>query len=509
MNLKLNFPDRPQAILALLRAAKYGVLLVFTVLCGMAVVVLPPGLTVRAFAALGVLTFLAFAWGYPSLPGREPPNRILKLIASLMFLFAIIWPQYIFLSVASLPRVNPFTLGSFLFLALVAVISLHYRSFSAELGRGLASVRGLLIVYVCWMCWRVVTSAVVDFPVSRILEIFREFVFIHSAFFVGLILSRSDGWRERLNNLLICASLVVAAAGIVEAIEQRNRFVAFASADEAGQLGSVIANIASEKLRSGTFRVQSVFGHPILFGQFLGAMLPLLFAAFVSRSGIIYRGLIIAVTLLCLVGIWKSGSRSGVLAAVTSVAVLALLVWWRVLKYSNVFRGLAIALVPVLILGAAVGAMAMQELVRGKSQTEASSSSTRLVQLNAAISAASDSPILGYGQSSALGLAGVSGSGGLLTMDVHYISLLLDSGLVGFVLFIVLAVWMIGRLVAHGINTKGPPGLFACALVAASVSVLVTLSAVAIPQNLYLFFLAFGCLVGLNREKNESGESKA
>jgi O-antigen ligase len=509
MKVKLSLSGRPQSITALLLAVKYGLLLLFTIFCGMAVVVLPPGLTVRVFALVGVAAFLAFAWAYPALPGREPPDRFLKRVASLMFLLAIVWPQYIFLSAASLPRVNPFTLGSFLFLSLVAVIALHYRKFAAELTSQLASIRGLVIVYVFWMCWRILASAIVDFPVARILEIFREFVFVHSAFFVALMLTRSNGWRARLTTLLIFSSFLVASAGIVEAVEQRNRFVAFASAGEAGQLGSVIANIASEKLRSGTFRVQSVFGHPILFGQFLGAVLPLLFVAFASRRGVLYRLLIVVVALLCLVGIWKSGSRSGVLAAVTSIAVLALLVWWRVLKYSNVFRGLAIALVPVLILGAAVGAMAVQELVRGKSQSEASSSSTRLVQLNAAISAISDSPILGYGQSSALGLAGVTGAGGLLTMDVHYISLLLDSGVVGFVLFVVLAVWVVGRLVAHGVSTKGPPGLFACALAAASLSVLVTLSAVAIPQNLYLFFLAFGCLVGLNREKNESGESKA
>lgn len=509
MNLKLSLPGRPRAILALLRAAKYGLLLLFAIFSGMAVVVLPPGLTVRVFAVLGVVAFLAFAWAYPSLPRREPPYRFLQIVASLLFLLAVVWPQYIFLSVASLPRVNPFTLGSFLFLALVAVIALHYRKFSAELGRGLASIRGLVIVYVLWMCWRVLTSAIVEFPVARIVEIFREFVFIHSAFFVALILARRQGGRDRLMALLIFSSLVVAAAGIVEAVEQRNRFVAFASADEAGQLGSVIAGIASEKLRLGAFRVQSVFGHPILFGQFLGAVLPFLFAAFVSRREVLYRALIVIVASLCLVGIWKSGSRSGVLAAVTALAVLALLIWWRVLKYSNVFRGLAIALVPLLFLGAAVGAVAIQELVQGKSQTEASSSSTRLIQLNAAISAASDSPILGYGQSSALGLAGVTGANNLLTMDVHYISLLLDSGVVGLILFFILALWVLGRLVAHGIGTKGPPGLFACALVAASFSVLVTLSAVAIPQNLYLFFLAFGCLVGLNRENNESSESKA
>jgi hypothetical protein len=53
-----------------------------------------------------------------------------------------------------------------------------------------------------------------------------------------------------------------------------------------------------------------------------------------------------------------------------------------------------------------------------------------------------------------------------------------------------------------GVSVKGSTGLFACAMVAATVSVLATLTAVAIPQNLYIFFLAFGCLVGLNKEKN-------
>ncbi len=475
------------AVVVLVPAA----LLVAIVIGGLAAL-MPAGVYLRLslpFIGLGVLFF---AWSLRDEKNAGMPGLIHAGLLTLVAL-SVLWPRYIFIHKAGLPGVNPFTLLTMGMLALVLIHLLAVPAYSrrvAEVFRAGGSVGVLVLI---WFAWRIIATAFGKYPLAQEIELFKEIVYIGSFFLFALALGAyPNGPRDVVRVLVLCG-LVAAGVGLVEGFMHKNPFVGLISmAGADGDTARTLANIASDKVREGAFRAQSTFDHPIVFAQFVAALLPLALYCAAHEKGKLWRFVGALAVPVALAAIAKSGSRAGIVSVAVAFAAVGFVWWLRALIYGRVSKVLAIVALPAFLMLIVVAVAVISELAGGRSQHEISSTNTRLFMLRTGINALWDSPILGFGHGMSVLKAGVQGAGGVWTIDNYFLTLALDYGYVGLLLFWGLVTWFGVRLLRHSVHNSGECGALSGAVLAGVISLTAAFSALSIYQNMSMLWLMFG-----------------
>jgi hypothetical protein len=462
-------------------------------LFGIMLTLLPVGTFARLTLIMTGGLVLVLAWGFRKKTAMFPENALI-MFSVFVLTMSIIWPQYVFFSAGGLPRVNPFSLSTALGVMLIATMLLYYKSFSTRTFFLLSEIKFIAIFFALWMSWRVLSNLVSGSPVATNTELLREIIYVYSLFAYALLISQSTNGTQLLGRIIIGCTIFVGLAGVIEAIQGKNMFIGFAASGETGDVGDAIATIIADKIRGGAYRVQSVFSHPILFGQYLGAAAPIIFISLFFERSRFWKFMAIVALPLILIGILKSGSRSGLLALTVSAIVLGGMLWVHILANSQKYRGFAIAAVPIVLIAIFAAYGFSEHLVAGGSQMESSSSLVRETQLRYAFNAIPHNPIFGYGLGAAIQIAGVKTYLNSLTMDIFYLSVLLDSGWVGLILFMLMVLSLIFTSIQFVSRNSGRKIYYISAYVAAALSVLVTLGAVSMQQNIMFFLLAASVL---------------
>lgn len=460
-------------------------LLLFAVVLGLATVVFPPGLIIRVVVPMTGLSVLLFAW---VLRRREVPmpGRSVLYLLLLTAALSILWPRYIYFSVGG-PSVNPQTLSVFAALAVTTFCLIHSPAMSQAFSRVAFSTGKIGVLILLWFAWRLFACIVGEYPVPSLIEYLRELVYLGSFFMFGCaIASYEDGPRLLLRVIVLCG-LAVALAGVVEAFMQRNAFTPFASGTEAA--AESLQGVVLDKFRGGQYRAQSVFTHPIVFAQFVAAMVPLAGYFVLYERSFFWRFVGLLLLPLCALAILKSGSRSGLVSLATAIAFTGFVIWLRALSSKGVGKAIAVAAMPVFLFGIAVAYFVVEELIAGRTQAEAGSTQTRAHMVSMGISALFESPLTGFGQGLAIVKAGVANSAGITTIDSYFLTVALDSGYVGLALWLaLLTMFCIGGARA-ALILPGSRGAQVGLLTAAALAVVATFAGLSIPHNLSLFWL--------------------
>lgn len=485
-----------------------GAILLTAIFMGLVAAVAPPGVIARFGVVIFGIFALLIAWGFRHRAGASTKDGWLDTISSFVVIMSIAWPPYIFFSAGGLPKVNPFTLSLSFGLVLFVFCIIYRRGFYTQHFAVLREIAVPASLFATWFGWRLICNAASVNPIAGNIGMVRELVFIYGVFFYSLVVVQRENGIQSLARILVACTLFVAAFGVLEALEGKNRFTSLAGAADAGDVGSAVTSITAEKIRGGAFRVQSVFSHPIVFGQFLGAAAPIVFLSFLLDKSKIWRLLALGTLPLILLGVYKSGSRSGLLALAVSGAILMAFLWVRIVISSRKYRGFALAAVPVVLVLFSFVYGFGEELVLGKSSIEHNSSLVRLFQIHAALRAIGNNPILGYGQGAAMNLAGVIGTGGVLTMDVYYLDVLLQAGWLGLALFTLMVVATLVALMREFSHSELASRYYLPAFGAGAVSVLVTQVGVGTSSN--MMFLAFcAAIVAASRQGNRAAGAVA
>jgi O-antigen ligase len=486
------------------QALVFAGLLSSALLLGLMAAVLPTGVVARLAVAMIAVMLLVVAWGFR----REVaafPERTLIRFSVFVLTTSVVWPQYVFFSAGGLPRVNPFTLSTVVGLISISVMLVYYKSFVSRIFSLLSEIKLVAILFVLWMGWRIVCNILSDAPIATNAELLREVIYVYSLFAFALFVCQGRNGIQLLGRIIVGCTLFVGLVGLIEAMEGKNRFIGFAASGEAGDVGAAIATIAAEKVRAGAFRVQSVFSHPILFGQYLGAAAPIVLMSFFLERSRMWKFFALIVLPLILLGILKSGSRSGFMALLISGAVLASMLWIQIVANSKRYRGFALVAVPLVLLVLLFAYGIGEQLVAGGSRVESGSTMVRTVQLNLAMSAIPRSPIFGFGLGAGVSIAGVKTYLNALTMDIFYLSILLDSGWVGLALFFSVVLSLTVASLHYVSRSFDQNRYYVSAYMASALSVIVTLGAVSMPQNIIFLLLAASILAvaNMNRGRDE------
>jgi O-antigen ligase len=256
-----------------------------------------------------------------------------------------------------------------------------------------------------------------------------------------------------------------------------------------------LAQALMDKMRGGNYRLQATFAHPLLLVQYIAFALPLTaYVAIESRSSF-YRTISwIAVPYLIATSLF-TGSRSALVAIVVVLMMLALLYIYR-----TIHKRQLLLLATVVSFGLVISTLALFAVVTlthfdmsyftGRSLTEIQSSGARLKMLQNGIPLVLNHPALGYGIGTAATVLGFTGEQNALTIDNFFLSLALESGFVGLLIYFVFAGVAILKGSRAGVNTESEIALLANMAAISIVGMLAVQTILSLSYILPLFFLS-------------------
>ena len=481
-------------------------LIVVCAMTGLLAAFLPLGLLIRVLVLPAGIGFLALCWMLRRNVAGSPGRGVFILLMATVCL-SVLWPRYVFFSLGG-PNVNPQTLSVFASLAAIAFWATYSPEFSKKLYRVTFSSSGISTLVMLWLGWRLFASALGEFALVSVVDYARDLVYISSFFLIGCAIASYEDGPKWMIRVLLASGFTVAAIGLVEAFMQRNYFVQFATGGDSQAVADALKTIMLDKIRDGNYRAQSTFDHPIVFAQLIAAVIPLAaYAAFFERHWL-WRFIGILLMPIGVLAIMKSGSRAGLVSLAVAFAFVGVFVWFRAIASKGFRKIFALAALPVLLFGLAIGYFVVQELVQGRSNSEVGSSSVRLKMVWDSVNALYESPLWGFGHGMALLKAGViSGNTGVATLDSLFLTIALDSGYVGLASFLFIIFFFSIKVGLNSIRLSDQEGARAGMLVASVLALISTFAGLSINNNMTLLWLLVAiALPSIKKAKTTSSQ---
>lgn len=423
-----------------------------------------------------------------------PTSKFLIAWSAATVVMSIIWPRYGFFGAGAL-KATPFTLlATFTWVVLPVALALS-PVVRAQMMRAVLGRRLIMAAIVVWYLWRLFTVFLGEDFGGSLTSLSRQVVYILPLLFLTLFICGEPYGRQRMVTLIVLSTALVLTAGALEFFF-RQTVSQLAGLQFAGDSEQLII-LAQSNFRPGAsqMRLQSVFYHPIVFGQYLAWAAPMLVYAAMSRRSVIIR--IVAAACLVTVPffILNTDARSGLLAFGVAMALYSALLIVRRTGILSIQAMLTVAAVLVLVLaGVGAGQSTISDLVSGRNATEAGSTQWRRVMFERGFEEIKTRPLTGFGDNRSPEHAGIPGRFGVLTIDSAYLSALLDTGWVGIV--VLACTWFGALAVAIRIAMlKGSSSLDA-AIAAGLLAVLTVFSVVSIMDNVSLIFLSIAMTLG-------------
>jgi hypothetical protein len=418
-------------------------------------------------------------------------------LASIFFL--IVWPKYGFFSAFGLPKSSPFTLVTLLALGKIVLDAVQRRN-RFPLGPLVRKNRLLVIVFATWFLIRIITDALGSYPVDSLYVVSRDLVYAAPFFIMtGLLASYKRG-RERLWTVFIYGTFAVLCFALLEIVTGVN-IASVIRPFVSGIDEKLLYSLSLSKLRGGGVRAQSTFDHPIVFGEYLAGVIPLMLTIFYFGLGRWQRITALLLFTASVICAYLTRSRSALIAM-----VLGLTVWLSARQLRHVTKQRLI----LILLGACLTATALSvatdsilSLVQGRDAEERASSAIRDVMWERSITPILRRPILGYGDGEGVKIGGTKSQvEEVRTLDDSYLSTLIEHGALGLVSLVALMLCIVAQLIRQCRVLASPSeAAFAASFLAMAVVVILTQRINSIPYGFTLLYIAGGYLAGIKTDE--------
>jgi O-antigen ligase len=468
--------------------------LILSVFLGFSIAILPIGATVRLWLPFLVLISIFVAWGFRGNKNTRLRNPLFWLLILTVFL-SVIWPRYIFFYIGGLPGINPYTLCILVCLYFGAFILVYSGQVWMDLKMVFVNDSGVVRLCMAFLVWGFFCSLLGGEPLYSTIEFIKESVYLSCFILFGLLLATYKNGPLFVLRGLVFFGFVASLIGVIESFTYVNLFTKFATMEGSKGSMNAVQAIISDKTRDGQYRVQSVFGHPIVFAQFLACVIPLAFFSAVRERELLWRLVAVSMIPLAVMAIVKSGSRSGYFSLAAAFFFIMFVRWCYVLKHGEISRAFAIIFLPAAVAASAVCYFVLGELFVGRSQHEISSTNTRITMLLDGMRALSGSPIFGFGHGMAWEKAGVVSPDGIATIDNYLLTIVLDYGLVGLFLFCAILIVFSIKCIKMSIANQAAEGAFVGACCASLMAMFVTFCGLSTNQNLTFYWLVMAVAI--------------
>lgn len=419
--------------------------LLLAALIGLGVICFLYGYFFSAMAPARMMPFVAplaligglVIWALPA--GDYAPTRAIEPLFMAFFAGLVLWPNYLAIALPSLPWLTLLRiLGVPLIVVLLTCVSVSasFRSKLKDVMNADPVMWRMLVGLVVVQTFSIVVSRDSDASINRwiIAQVNWTTIFVASA-----IVFVRRGFAEYWVRVFLAMLFALCFIGLWEArlyhVPWAGHIPSFLKVDD-----PIVQRILAGAARAATgiYRVQGVSTTSLGFAEMLGLAIPFAMHLALDNYRLIIRAIALAFIPLAIYVILLTDSRLGVVAALASVLFYLLL--WALLRWRQVRRsvfGPAIVVAYPLIFTAFVAATffvgRLRAQVWGDGSQQASTES-RIVQWEMAIPKVIRNP-LGHGIGEGANALGFANGAGVITIDSYYLSILLEVGILGFILY--------------------------------------------------------------------------
>jgi len=455
-------------------------------------IVLSAATAARLALVILLLLMVVLVWAMPDRKTSAMP------IAWVLMAFAftnLVWPRLVVFRASGFPALNPEKIAFFALLTVWFWVVMTSPKVREGLSYRLQSFRPVLWALGILVAWRVIT-AFAGLPAGyywgvkvAVTELFAYYLML----LIGLSVWHKPTDVRPFFWILVLAGLSVSLIAAYEASVSRNLFSSYISFDE-DATGRVVDNL-SDKFRSGKYRVQAGFEHPLVLAEFLVMAIPCAIYLTVSSRRLLVRGAMLgAVAVFCLVA-YKTDSRAAQGMIVLTFFLAALLFAYRSFRVSKSILGVVIGLlVPAILLTIPLLISVVAGLIEGAGATVSGSTSARLCMVQRGIPLAMEHPFFGFGIGQGGQELGCVVIGGLHSVDNHYVSLALDSGLPALLAYVFAMTWFGWRLFLLVRDPQTEDGALAICLLLTLIAFCGMQAILSITSNTWLLFALMGAM---------------
>jgi hypothetical protein len=412
------------------------------------------GLTAPYFLVLFVAPIAALCvvvvWALPDL--RAAPTRAVESLFVISFIAQLLWPQYIALSLGSLPWITLQRLINLPLAGLLLICLSVSAPFRKELAQTCRKTKLVWILLAVFIFEQFVTLPLSKTLASSIQGVVLFQVNFTAMFVIATMVFRDARYVERFLGLLCAIAVPLYAVAMFES-SRRNIVWAHHVPSFLLPHDPVIERVLTPSFRLyvNRYRAKAVFFTPNAFAEYISLLTPFLLHFALTPRKWPLRAAAAAMVPLTFYVVQLTDARIGIVGMLVSVLLYALLrsiMHWRRQPQSLLASTIVYA-VPVVLCLAVVAIMSshrMHNMVLGGG-AQASSTEARNAQLQIALPKVFANP-LGYGP----GQCGVQMGAGVadgsdVTIDNYFIVIALDLGIPGIVgfygMFITAIIWCV------------------------------------------------------------------
>ncbi len=376
-------------------------------------------------------------WALPAT--NKPPGRWSERLFWYYSFTLLLWPNYLAIAIPGLPWI---TAARLLATPMVLIILVHASTsavFKQAMKERLATVRPLWIMVAIFAVIQVVSISVSPQPFLTLNRVFNNQVMWTGLFFAAIWALRSV---DRVERWIIAYVVMIFILGLLAVWEaQIGRVIWANSVPSIFQIDDPnVQKILGGSYRlTGQYRVQTTATTPLSFAEAMAMAVPFLLYLVdkYTRPWVIVGCL--AVEGLIIYGLIQSDARLGFVGVLVG-HFLYLLYFainrWRFSPRSILGAALVMSF-PVMIAVATmavlfVGRIRVRVLGGGQHQW---SDNARYDQMTTAFQKIWESPIFGFGAGDGALKLGFFNPGGEVTIDSYYLAVLMDYGIVGFIVY--------------------------------------------------------------------------
>jgi O-Antigen ligase len=477
-------------------------------LYGLLIAIFPLFLYLYLAVPVGILVLLVI-WALP-----ENENIPIKAINWLFFAIAstvCLWPNYIAIAIPGLPWITFMRLWS-IPMTLLFVISLSMSPpFQRDVGAWFKTSPWILRFLIVFIALNFITLPMSFRPFASFNRVIISQFEWTMVFFVAAYLFGKQGKAMQWARLFCCLAIFLALFSIVEYINGQvpwaNRIPSFFKIES--ELVEAIL-IGGARSATGEYRVQSIFTTSLNFAEFLALSTPFILHFMMTAKRQWIQGALLLYLPFSFWVIFKTDSRLGVIGFFASIFVY-MLIWgvrrWRRDSHGLIAPAIVIAY-PVII--SAFFALTLiwrrlEVMVWGGGPQQASNEARRL-QWTGAVRELKEWPF-GNGLGSSGELVGYVDAAGRLSLDSYFITILMDFGILGAIVYFGMFIMAIFKAAKVGLETDDEEIALMIPLGIMLMVFLIIKGVLSQEDNHTLMFIALGATVALYHRATSKPQS--
>jgi hypothetical protein len=420
----------------------------FCIAYGFIFAITAPYLIVPLAAPIAVLGLLAI-WALPE--NNVVPTKAMEVSFAAVIIGLILWPNYLALTLPGLPwitmvRLTAFPMAFFLLISLSA--SSTFREHIVDSAKATPLAFRLMLIFSVNEFVSIAFSHNITDSFNKVLIQQLNWT---GVFLVSLFIFQKPGRVQRYLFLLLMLAIPIIILSIMESEEQHvlwsSNVPSFLRVEDPS---AQLALSSAVRGATGQYRTKATFSTPLGLSEYMALMTPFALHWAVGRYNIVLRllGLALVPTLYFVVRL--TDARLGVAGYLVSLLVYLLfwsLVRWR-RRMGDILTAAIVYAYPSMFLATVAATMFVHKIhvIVFGGGAQVASNEARGNQFKMAFPALLRNP-LGHGAGQSGDVMGY-GAGDFIAVDSYYISVALDYGVIGLVLYVAIFAMVIGAAVA-------------------------------------------------------------